>query len=75
MPRPARLAVRAHRHNPAPDEPATHDGRQVCRDCAKPGKAGDAQHPDTADWLRPFPEVPAEVAELEARRLGELGAA
>lgn len=55
----------------AEGEPAAYDGRRVCSWCGKPGRAGDAQHPVQLD-AQHWPEVPAEVLQLEARRLGEV---
>ncbi|MEH0825705.1 MULTISPECIES: hypothetical protein [unclassified Micromonospora] len=46
--------------------PADWQGRLFCRRCRLPGSAGDARHP-----LPVFPTIPAEVAAVERRRLGE----
>ncbi|GGM14084.1 hypothetical protein GCM10012279_35270 [Micromonospora yangpuensis] len=65
--RPGRLAVSPHPFVQQDGEPADPwTGLAPCATCRKVGRSGDAQHPDPE-----LPAVPDEVADLEARRLGE----
>lgn len=66
-----RPRVPAHAFEPDLAGGTTHDGRQVCSACAKPGRPGDAQHPADAPALLRFPEVPDEARRVDARVLGE----
>ncbi|MEU7170898.1 hypothetical protein ABZ949_05315 [Micromonospora tulbaghiae] len=64
--RPARSRVRPHAFLPDRWVPADWRGRQFCRRCGLPGRAGDERHP-----LPEFPDTPPEAAAIELRRLGE----
>lgn len=70
-PKPRRPRVPAHAFEPDPAAGTTHDGRQVCAACAKPGRAGDIQHPADAPALLRFPPVSDEARRVDARMLGE----
>jgi hypothetical protein len=53
-------------------------GRGYCGRCGLPGEQGDERHPEGAPPLPrafPLPPTPPDASEVDARRLGERGAA
>lgn len=55
-----------------------YHGRGFCGRCGLPGEPGDERHPRGALPMPraiPLPPTPADAAEVDARRLGERGAA